>query len=279
MNASKKFKYIVSYGSTCDVCTKEVSKERRKSTFKEKYGVECILQSETIIQRIKSTNLEKYGHTCPLVNKDIKEKVKQIGLRNSLMIAPMPTASTSQIMGFNECFEPFTSNLYKRKTMAGEFILVNKYLINDLIELNLWNKDLKDKIMLSDGSVQNIKEIPDDIKSLYKTVWEIKQKVLIDQAADRGKYICQSQSMNLFVEDPDFKKLSSMHFYSWSSGLKTGMYYLRSKPKAKQQKFTIDPNLQKFANVNKKEESKQEKAEESDKEIVCTDEICLVCSS
>lgn len=205
---------------------------------------------------------------------ELKEKVKQVGLRNSLMIAPMPTASTSQIMGFNECFEPFTSNLYKRKTMAGEFILVNKYLINDLIELNLWNKDLKDKIMLSDGSVQNIKEIPDNIKSLYKTVWEIKQKVLIDQAADRGKYICQSQSMNLFVEDPDFKKLSSMHFYSWSSGLKTGIYYLRSKPKAKQQKFTVDPNLQKFANVNKKEESKEE-----NKEIVCTDEVCVVCSS
>jgi ribonucleoside-diphosphate reductase alpha subunit len=207
----------------------------------------------------------------------LKEKVKQVGLRNSLMVAPMPTASTSQIMGFNECFEPFTSNLYKRKTMAGEFILVNKYLINDLIELNLWNKDLKDKIMLSDGSVQDIKEIPDDIKSLYKTVWEIKQKVLIDQAADRGKYICQSQSMNLFVEDPDFKKLTSMHFYSWSSGLKTGLYYLRSKPKAKQQKFTVDPNLQKFANVNKKE--KDDSKDESKQEIVCTDEICLVCSS
>ena len=220
----------------------------------------------------------------------LKERVKQVGLRNSLMIAPMPTASTSQIMGFNECFEPFTSNLYKRKTMAGEFILVNKYLINDLIELGLWNKDLKDKIMISDGSIQGVDGIPDEIKSLYKTVWEIKQKVLIDQAADRGKYICQSQSMNLFIEDPDFKKLSSMHFYSWSSGLKTGLYYLRSKPKAKQQKFTIDPNLQKFANVNKKEDKdkgdkgndKSGSSKQSDKkaqQVECTDEICVVCSS
>lgn len=210
---------------------------------------------------------------------DLKEKVKKHGMRNSLLLAPMPTASTSQIMGFNECIEPFTSNLYKRKTMAGEFILVNKYLIQDLIEINLWNKTIRDKIMIGDGSIQKIEEIPKKIRDLYKTVWEIKQKVLIDQAKDRGLYICQSQSMNLFVEDPDLKKLTSMHFYAWSSGLKTGLYYLRSKPKAKQQKFTIDPSLQKFANIE--EINKEEKKGESSKndEMICTDEICTMCSS
>lgn len=207
----------------------------------------------------------------------LKEKVKQNGMRNSLLLAPMPTASTSQIMGFNECIEPFTSNLYKRKTFAGEFILVNKYLITDLINLKLWNKELKDKIMISDGSIQKIEEIPKEIRDLYKTVWEIKQKVLIDQAKERGRYICQSQSMNLFVEDPDLKKLTSMHFYAWSSGLKTGLYYLRSKPKAKQQKFTIDPSIQKFANVEEKD--KGESSNKKTQEIVCTDEICTMCSS
>jgi ribonucleoside-diphosphate reductase alpha chain len=213
---------------------------------------------------------------------ELKEKVQKHGMRNSLLLAPMPTASTSQIMGFNECIEPFTSNLYKRKTMAGEFILVNKYLINDLIEINLWNKAIRDKIMIGDGSIQEIEEIPKEIRNLYKTVWEIKQKVIIDQARDRGVYICQSQSMNLFVEDPDFKKLTSMHFYAWSSGLKTGLYYLRSKPKAKQQKFTIDPSLQKFANVSEKKENDKKDnggSSSSSGDVVCTDEICMVCSS
>lgn len=175
----------------------------------------------------------------------LKEMVKSHGLMNSLLISPMPTASTSQIMSANECFEPFTSNLYKRKTMAGEFIMVNKYLVDDLIKLGLWNIALKDQIILHDGSVQNVAGIPDDIKSLYKTVWEIKQKVLIDMAADRGPFVCQSQSMNLFIESPDFRRLSSMHFYSWQKGLKTGIYYLRSKSKAKVQQFTIDPKLAK----------------------------------
>lgn len=173
----------------------------------------------------------------------LRENVKKHGVLNSLLIAPMPTASTSQIMSANECFEPFTSNLYKRKTLAGEFIIVNKYLIGDLIKINQWNKDIKDQIMLGDGSIQHIPSIPTEIKELYKTVWEIKQKVLIDMAADRGPYVCQSQSMNLFMESPDFKKLSSMHFYSWQKGLKTGIYYLRSKSKAKTQQFTIDPSL------------------------------------
>lgn len=174
----------------------------------------------------------------------LKEDIMKYGMRNSLLIAPMPTASTSQIMGFSESFEAITSNIYKRKTMAGEFILINKYLVKDLIKLNLWNTDIRNKIILDDGSIQNIAEIPEDIRALYKTAWEIKQKVIIDQASDRGAYICQSQSMNLFIADPDFQKLSSMHFYSWSKGLKTGVYYLRSRTKAKQQKFTIDPSTQ-----------------------------------
>lgn len=180
----------------------------------------------------------------------LKESIKKDGIRNSLLIAPMPTASTSQILGSNECFEPFTSNIYKRKTLAGEFILVNKYLVDDLEREELWTQDIRNQIVINDGSVQNITEIPLKIRELYKTVWEIKQKCIIDMAADRGPFICQSQSMNLFMECPDFKRLSSMHFYSWQKGLKTGIYYLRSKPKAKPQQFTIDPKLSsKYAQI------------------------------
>lgn len=171
----------------------------------------------------------------------LKKDIMRFGLRNSLLVAPMPTASTSQIMGFNEAFEPFTSNIYKRKTLAGEFIIINKYLIRDLITQGLWSKSLKDQIVLGDGSIQHIKEIPDNIRELYKVVWEIKQRNVIDQAVDRGAFICQSQSMNLFVDDPSFQKLTTMYFYSWSKGLKTGLYYLRTKPKASAQKFTIEP--------------------------------------
>lgn len=206
----------------------------------------------------------------------LKEGIKTYGLRNSLLLAPMPTASTSQIMGFNECFEPFTSNIYKRKTLAGEFILVNKYLLQDLINLGLWNKDIKDKIIIDDGSIQNIPEIPENMRNMYKTVWEISQKVIIDMAADRGAFICQSQSMNLFMEEPTFKKLTSMHFYAWGKGLKTGMYYLRSKPKASAQKFTIDPTLSRLAN-NK--DGGETKSLPEKKNVVCTDEICVVCSA
>ena len=213
----------------------------------------------------------------------IKEQIKIYGLRNSLLLAPMPTASTSQILGFNECFEAFTSNIYKRKTLAGEFILVNKYLIRDLIDIGLWNKDLKDQIILADGSIQGIPSIPDNIKEIYKTVWEIKQKTVIDMAADRGAFICQSQSMNLFIEDPDFKKLSSMHFYAWQKGLKTGMYYLRSKPRAQAQKFTIDPTLSRVSNPNLKEKPSGHGvdygAEKRRKTVVCTDDVCTMCSA
>jgi ribonucleotide reductase alpha subunit len=171
----------------------------------------------------------------------LHKSIEEWGIRNSLLLAPMPTASTSQIMGFNECFEPFTSNLYKRKTLAGEFIVINKYLLKDLIECKIWNKDLKDKLIMNEGSVQNVDEISKEIKEIYKTAWEIKQKTIIDMAVDRGAYICQSQSMNLFTDDPNYHRLTTMHFYAWQKGLKTGMYYLRTKPKASTQQFTIDP--------------------------------------
>jgi ribonucleotide reductase alpha subunit len=183
----------------------------------------------------------------------LRQKVVKYGTRNSLLLAPMPTASTSQIMGFTESFEVVTSNIYKRKTLAGEFIVVNKYLIKDLVELQLWNNDLKNEIIIREGSVQTIDTIPDELKALYKTSWEIKQKAYVDQARDRGAFICQSQSMNLFVDEPSFTKLNTMHFYIWSSGLKTGMYYLRTKPKANTQQFTIDPKKSK-SNVTEETE-------------------------
>lgn len=170
----------------------------------------------------------------------LKEEVKAHGVRNSLLLAPMPTASTSQILGNNECFEPYTSNIYSRRVLSGEFVIVNKHLLKDLVKLGIWNDKLKNKIIVANGSVQGISEIPDNIKALYKTVWEISQKVIINMAADRGAYICQSQSLNLFVQDANFAKLSSMHFYGWKAGLKTGMYYLRTKAAADAIKFTAD---------------------------------------
>ncbi len=170
----------------------------------------------------------------------LKEEVKTHGVRNSLLLAPMPTASTSQILGNNECFEPYTSNIYSRRVLSGEFIIVNKHLMKDLVKLGIWNDGVKNKIIVAKGSVQGIKEIPDNIKALYKTVWEISQKVIINMAADRGAYICQSQSLNLFVQDANFAKLSSMHFYGWKAGLKTGMYYLRTKAAADAIQFTAD---------------------------------------
>ena len=175
----------------------------------------------------------------------LREDIKSFGIRNSLLISPMPTASTSQIMGFNESFEPFTNNIFQRKTLSGEFIVINKYLIRELMSKGMWNKDLKDTIILHEGSIQNIKEISKEMKELYKTSWEIKQRVIIDMSADRGRYICQTQSLNIFMEEPDFQKLSSMHFYGHSKGLKTGSYYLRTKPRAKTQQFTIDPEFAK----------------------------------
>ena len=169
----------------------------------------------------------------------LRSKIQEHGVRNSLLLAPMPTASTSQILGNNECFEPYTSNIYSRRTLSGEYIIVNKHLLKDLIGLGLWDEDMKHRLLATNGSVKEIDEIPEDLKELYKTVWEMSQKVIIDMAADRGAYICQSQSMNLFVENPNFGKLSSMHFYAWQKGLKTGMYYLRSKAATDPIKFTV----------------------------------------
>jgi len=170
----------------------------------------------------------------------LKEEVAKYGVRNSLLLAPMPTASTSQILGNNECFEPYTSNIYTRRVLSGEFIVVNKHLLRDLNKLGLWNDDLKNQIMLANGSIQDIPEIPQNLKELYKTVWEIKQRNIIDMSADRGAYICQSQSLNLFVESPNFAKLTSMHFHAWKKGLKTGMYYLRTKAARDAVKFTVE---------------------------------------
>jgi ribonucleoside-diphosphate reductase alpha chain len=170
----------------------------------------------------------------------LKEEITKYGMRNSLLLAPMPTASTAQILGNNECFEPYTTNVYSRRTLAGEFIVVNKHLLKDLVNLGLWNDNLKNKLMSTSGSVQNIDEIPDNLKALYKTAWEISQRVVIDMAADRGAYICQSQSLNIFMENANFGKLTSMHFYAWEKGLKTGMYYLRTKAATDAIKFTVD---------------------------------------
>jgi len=216
----------------------------------------------------------------------LKKQIQKHGLRNSLLVAPMPTASTSQILGFNECFEPFTTNIYTRRTLAGEFVVINKYLLKDLIDLNLWNDTLKQSIVEHNGSIQNIKEIPNYLKPIYKTGWELSQKVLIDMAVARGAFICQSQSLNLFVADPNYAKLTSMHFYSWKQGLKTGCYYLRTKAPVAAQKFTIEPKM--LAPVEPNEAKKKRERKElldklaSDYEAEtqkAKDEGCLFCSS
>jgi ribonucleoside-diphosphate reductase alpha chain len=174
----------------------------------------------------------------------LKAEIKQHGLRNSLLLAPMPTASTAQVLGNNECFEPYTSNMYNRRVLSGEFIVVNKHLLRDLTKLGLWDDEMKNKLVAHNGSVQNITEIPDNLKAIYKTAWEISQKALIDMAADRGAFICQSQSLNIFMENATFGKLTSMHFYGWKKGLKTGMYYLRTKAARDAIKFTVDKKYQ-----------------------------------
>lgn len=180
----------------------------------------------------------------------LKEKIKMYGVRNSLLIAPMPTASTSQILGFNECFEPLTSNFYTRRTLAGEFVVVNKYLMRELIEMGQWNEKIKNNIIANKGSIQQLKMLPENIRNKYKIVWEIPMKHLIDMSADRGAFICQSQSLNLWLEDPTYSILTSMHLYSWKKGLKTGIYYLRRKAKHQAQQFTIEPELKQENNDN-----------------------------
>jgi len=206
----------------------------------------------------------------------LKKKVKKHGVRNSLLLAPMPTASTSQILGNNECFEPYTSNIYSRRTLSGEYVIVNKHLLKDLIKIDLWDNDMKERLMQANGSIQEIPEIPQEIKDLYKTVWEISQKAIIDMSADRGAFICQSQSLNLFVENPNFGKLSSMHFYGWKKGLKTGMYYLRSKAAVDPIKFTLSAKHQKqFVDTVAGQETV-----EIEEGAVCTmEEGCISCGS
>lgn len=189
----------------------------------------------------------------------LKQSIKTHGLRNSLLVAPMPTASTSQILGYNECFEPFTSNLYSRRTLAGEFVVVNKYLMRELIQLGHWNEQIKNNIIANKGSIQQLTVLPENIRNKYKIVWEIPMKHIIDMAADRGPFICQSQSLNLWMEEPVYNKLTSMHFYAWEKGLKTGIYYLRRKAKHQAQQFTIEPDI--------KEKDEQQ------------EEICEMCSA
>jgi ribonucleotide reductase alpha subunit len=192
----------------------------------------------------------------------LKEGIRQFGMRNSLLMSPMPTASTSQILGYNECIEPITSNIYSRNTIAGNFIVANKYMMNDLIKLNLWNEKVKNNIISNNGSIQQIEEIPAEIRNKYKTVWELPMKHLIDMASDRGAFICQSQSLNLWLEDPNYSNLTSMHFYGWSKGLKTGIYYLRRRAKHQAQRFSIEPE--------KKTATKQENSGEEEGCVMCS---------
>ncbi|QIL38568.1 ribonucleoside-diphosphate reductase subunit alpha [Pedobacter sp. HDW13] len=210
----------------------------------------------------------------------LRKKVVKDGVYNSLLVAPMPTASTSQILGNNECFEPYTSNIYTRRVLSGEFVVVNKHLLKDLVALGLWNNDMKNKIILANGSIQAIAEIPDYIKDLYKTVWEIKMRNIIDMAADRGAYICQSQSLNLFVNAPNTSKLTSMHFYAWEKGLKTGMYYLRTQAASQAVKFTVENQGGKAIEaVIPAEMTQDQVAEEIIDGPVCSmEEGCISCS-
>lgn len=243
------------YYASLESSAEEAEKEGAYSSFKGSPASEGLLQPDL-------WSVEPLTAQEGLLDWDgLRERVKK-GIRNSLMIAPMPTASTSQILGNNECFEPFTSNLYTRRTLAGEFIIVNKYLMEELREIGVWSDDLKQEIIARNGSVQGIEKIPEDIQKRYKTAWELKQRVLIDMAAGRGAFIDQSQSLNLFVPDPTYSKLTSMHFYGWKSGLKTGCYYLRTKAPVMAQKFTVDPRL--LAAVEKREEVDSESESESD---------------
>ncbi|HEY4061420.1 MAG TPA: ribonucleoside-diphosphate reductase subunit alpha [Puia sp.] len=217
----------------------------------------------------------------------LKDEVIKFGVRNSLLVAPMPTASTSQILGNNECFEPYTSNIYVRRVLSGEFVVVNKHLLKDLVELNLWNDEMKTKIIFNNGSIQNIDEIPTEIKEIYKTVWEIKQRNIIDMAADRGAYICQSQSLNLFVETPSASKLTSMHFYAWKSGLKTGMYYLRTQAASQAVQFTVEkqggkmvePLISSQANPSAIQVAEANPGEDMTGPTCSMEEGCVTCSA
>ncbi|KAE7998226.1 hypothetical protein FH972_002791 [Carpinus fangiana] len=207
----------------------------------------------------------------------LREMISKCGVRNSLLVAPMPTASTSQILGNNECFEPYTSNIYSRRVLSGEFVVVNKHLLHDLTEMGVWSPAIKNQIIYEDGSVQKIPEIPDELKDIYKTVWEIKQKTLVDMAVDRGCYIDQSQSLNIHMDQPNFGKLTSLHFYAWSKGLKTGMYYLRSRAAADAIKFTVDTSI-----LNEKPKVVDDDVDTKMAQMVCSltnREECMACGS
>lgn len=201
----------------------------------------------------------------------LKKRVVKTGVRNSLLVAPMPTASTSQILGNNECFEPITSNIYVRRVLSGEFAVVNRYLVNDLVQRNLWDDEMRNEIIACNGSIASIERIPEDLKSLYKTVWEISQKSVIEQAAGRGPFIDQGQSMNIHMQEPNFGKLSSMHFHAWKSGLKTGMYYLRTRAAVNAVQFTVKSN-----------QKAKPTQEEAQAQMVCSidnPDDCVMCGS
>ena len=199
----------------------------------------------------------------------LSRDIRRWGVRNSLLVALMPTATTSQIMGFSECMEPFGSILYRRKTLAVEFIVLNKHFTRELISRGLWSSELRERIVLNGGSVQGIQGVPEDLQARYKTAWDLKQIHVVRHAANRGPFVCQSQSMNLFVEDPTLERMTRMHFYSWRAGLKTGVYYTRSRPKTKPQQFTIDPHTE-----------AAHKAALAAGPIGCQeDDVCLLCSS
>jgi ribonucleoside-diphosphate reductase alpha chain len=248
MELSKKLYYIINQitSGECDENMSDYVNEFEIKNIKNKYcGAYSTFEGSPISQGLFQFDLWNEKPSDRYDWESLRTEIMNYGVRNSLLISPMPTASTSQIMGFNESFEPITNNIFQRKTLSGEFIVINKYLIKDLIDKGLWNKEMRDTIILHEGSIQNISNIDATMKELYKTSWEIKQRIIIDMSADRGRYICQTQSLNIFIEEPDFQKLSSMHFYGHSKGLKTGSYYLRTKPKAKTQQFTIDPEFAK----------------------------------
>jgi ribonucleoside-diphosphate reductase subunit M1 len=234
-----------------------------------------------VVPLTHSTKLsENCQYKIPLFDwESLKNKIKQYGTRNSLMIAPMPTASTSQIMGNTEAFEPLTSNLYIRKVGAGDFPIVNTHLYNDLKQIGLWKKEVIDEIIMNNGSIQNIEYIPETIKKLYKTVWELPQKIIVDFAADRGAFIDQTQSLNIFMERPTVSKLSSLYMYGWKRGLKTLSYYLRTQPATGAVKFTVmNENVNKNVNENvKNEDIKINKY--TGQKFICTEEVCTSCSS
>ncbi|KAK8942520.1 Ribonucleoside-diphosphate reductase large subunit [Platanthera zijinensis] len=207
----------------------------------------------------------------------LRKKIARNGIRNSLLVAPMPTASTSQILGNNECFEPYTSNIYSRRVLSGEFVVVNKHLLNDLTEMGVWCNTLKNQIIHDDGSILKISQIPEHLKAIYKTVWEVKQRTIVDMAIDRGCYIDQSQSLNIHMDQPNFGKLTSLHFYAWSKGLKTGMYYLRSRAAADAIKFTVDTSL-----LSKNDKPEENNVQDSIAQVACSFEnrdSCMACGS